>query len=253
MMEDTSDLKTNVEISDTPNRIDLTGDGGVFKSIIKEGTGSQIPAKAKAKVHYVGTFLDGKQFDSSRTRGDPFTFPLGAGHVIKAWDLAVATMKQGELAMLTCRYDYAYGEQGSGSIPPNATLIFEVELLGWDDPEPDTAAEKIKAAAKKKELGNQFFKEGKFEEAAKTYTEALEFFKNAWGFGDEEKKQADEIKLPCFLNLAAAQLRTKEYSECVLNCHKSLDIDAANVKALFRRGQAYSRMNEFDRAKADFL
>jgi FK506-binding protein 4/5 len=84
-------------------------------------------------VHYVGTLLDGTKFDSSRDRGEPFTFTLGAGHVIKGWDVGVASMKEGELANLICRHDYAYGESGSPpTIPPNATLKFEVELLGWD-------------------------------------------------------------------------------------------------------------------------
>jgi len=234
--------------------MDLSGDGGLLKEIIKEGSGPQIPKRAKANVHYVGTLLDGKKFDSSRDRGQPFSFTLGAGQVIKGWDVGVASMKQGELANLICRQDYAYGEDGSPpTIPPNATLKFEVELLGWDDPEPDTAAEKISAATKKKEEGNQLFKDGKFEAAAQQYSKALDYFKNSWGFTEDEKKEADAVKLPCFLNLAASQLRTKDFAECILNCHKALDIDSSNVKALFRRGQAYARSSDFDKAKSDFL
>jgi len=233
--------------------IDISGDGGILKQIIKEGTGPQIPEHAKAKVHYVGTFEDGKKFDSSRDRKEPFTFTLGTNSVIKGWDIGVATMKEGELAILTCRFDYAYGENGSEPvIPPKATLKFEVELLGWEDPEPSTAEEKIKAAIKKKDEGNQLFKEGKYNEALQSYSNAIDYFKNSFGFSEDEKKRADEVKLPCFLNLAATQLRTKDYSDCVLNCHKALDIDSNNVKALFRRGQAYSRLNDFDKAKSDF-
>lgn len=113
----------------TPNK-----DGGVLKEVLQSGEGEEGPLRGdKVYVHYVGTLLeDGSKFDSSRDRGERFSFTLGKGEVIKAWDLGVASMKKGELARLTCRSDYAYGEQGSPpKIPANATLVFEVELFEW--------------------------------------------------------------------------------------------------------------------------
>lgn len=97
---------------------------------LKEGTGASAVAGKRVTVHYVGTLTNGTKFDSSRDRNRGFTFQLGAGQVIAGWDQGVAGMKIGGLRRLTIPPDLAYGEDGHpGAIPPNATLIFEVELL----------------------------------------------------------------------------------------------------------------------------
>uniref|UniRef100_A0A2M4AMF4 peptidylprolyl isomerase n=1 Tax=Anopheles triannulatus TaxID=58253 RepID=A0A2M4AMF4_9DIPT len=114
--------------------IDLSGDGGVQKRILQEGTGEEKPAKGcTVSLHYTGTLdADGKKFDSSRDRNEPFQFTLGQGSVIKAFDMGVASMKLGEKCILKCAPEYAYGSSGSPpNIPPNATLNFELEILGW--------------------------------------------------------------------------------------------------------------------------
>ena len=122
-------------VDNNPEGIDITPekDGGVLKQILKEGTGDELPAKGnKVTVHYTGTLTDGTKFDSSKDRDAPFQFNLGQGSVISAWDIGVATMKRGEVCMLTCRSEYAYGKKGSPpTIPPDATLKFEIEMIDW--------------------------------------------------------------------------------------------------------------------------
>ena len=105
---------------------------GVEIQITKEGDGSNFPKKGQTVVvHYTGTLTNGKKFDSSRDRKKPFEFKIGVGQVIKGWDEGVMKMSIGQQAILTCSPDYAYGDKGAaGVIPPNATLKFDVELIG---------------------------------------------------------------------------------------------------------------------------
>jgi FK506-binding protein 1 len=104
---------------------------GVTVESISPGDGKNFPKKGDTvTMHYVGTLLDGKQFDSSRDRGSPFETEIGVGKVIKGWDEGVPRLSLGEKAILTATPDYAYGSRGFPPIiPPNSTLKFEVELL----------------------------------------------------------------------------------------------------------------------------
>ncbi len=98
---------------------------------IVAGNGPTAVPGSTVKVHYSGFLTDGTKFDSSRDRGEPFSFPLGAGQVIKGWDEGVAGMKVGGQRQLRIPPALGYGAQGAGgTIPPNATLVFDVELLG---------------------------------------------------------------------------------------------------------------------------
>merc|ERR1711907_502880 len=134
---------------------------GVTKDITDEGDGKTFPKKGdKLKMHYTGTLADGgKQFDSSRDRGDLFEVTIGVGQVIKGWDEGVPMMSLGERAVLHITSDYGYGERGAGGdIPPNADLDFDVRLVSingkqlfYSEKHKETFAKKM-GAWKEKEL-----------------------------------------------------------------------------------------------------
>ena len=109
----------------------VTTASGLQYTDVTVGTGPEAKSGNTVTVHYTGTLTNEKKFDSSKDRGKPFTFNLGAGEVIKGWDEGVAGMKVGGTRLLRIPSDLGYGASGAGgSIPPNATLLFEVELLG---------------------------------------------------------------------------------------------------------------------------
>ncbi|KAL6853652.1 hypothetical protein ACP4OV_019681 [Aristida adscensionis] len=114
--------------------VDLTGDGGVLKTVIRKAKADAVKPSGSlplVDVHYEGTLAEsGEVFDTTHEDNSVFSFEIGEGTVIKAWDTAVRTMKVGEVAKITCKPEYAYGAAGSPpEIPPDATLIFEVELV----------------------------------------------------------------------------------------------------------------------------
>lgn len=123
---------TEAESSTSINTESMTTEELIIEDLTV-GSGAEAKAGDTVSVHYVGTLTDGTQFDSSRDRGIPFEFDLGAGQVIEGWDQGVAGMKVGGVRKLTIPSDLAYGDYGiPGAIPGGASLVFEVELLGLE-------------------------------------------------------------------------------------------------------------------------
>ncbi len=122
-------IRKNIMTTPTSNAV--TTDSGLTYIITQNGTGAQLKAGDTIIVNYTGLLTNGQKFDSSLDRGEPFSFPLGAGRVIKGWDEGFQKLRIGDHAILTIPPSIGYGTRGAGrDIPPGATLIFIVEVLG---------------------------------------------------------------------------------------------------------------------------
>ncbi|KAF5746276.1 peptidyl-prolyl cis-trans isomerase FKBP62-like [Tripterygium wilfordii] len=254
-------LHITLELVSWKTVTDVTDDKKVTKKILTEGEGYERPNDgAVVKVKLIGKLQDGTVF-IKKGHGDeeePFEFKTDEEQVIDGLDRAVMTMKKGELGLVTIAPEYAFGssesQQELAVVPPNATVCYEVELVSFDKEKESwdmNAQEKIEAAGKKKEEGNAFFKAGKYFKASKRYEKAVKFIDYDSSFSEEEKKQARALKVACNLNDAACKLKLKDYKQAEKLCTKVLELDSRNVKALYRRAQAYIQLADLDLAEFD--
>ncbi len=122
-------IRKNIMTTPTSNAV--TTESGLTYIITQKGDGAQLKAGDEIIVNYTGLLTNGQKFDSSLDRNEPFSFPLGAGHVIKGWDEGFQKLRVGDHAILTIPASIGYGARGAGGvIPPDATLIFIVEVIG---------------------------------------------------------------------------------------------------------------------------
>ncbi|KAI8847554.1 hypothetical protein BC829DRAFT_396136 [Chytridium lagenaria] len=217
----------------------------IRKRIVKEGNGDGIVKALKLLVrspsmfNYTGyVWPDGPKFDSSYDRKRPFRFRIGTGEVIEAWDEGIIGMKIGEHSQLICPPELAYGKLGNPpTIPPNATLIFEIEVVKFDPPE-DPISVKLSDAKAAKEEGNLYFKSGDFAQAVAAYQRGVDRMEYTWGAEPSEAIESKAVRLALNLNLAAASLKTKDPKIAVAAAERAILLDGKSVKAYFRLGQA---------------
>ncbi|XP_042956632.1 peptidyl-prolyl cis-trans isomerase FKBP62 isoform X2 [Carya illinoinensis] len=254
-------LQITLELVSWKTVSEITEDKKVIKKILKEGEGYERPNDgAVVKVKLIGKLQDGTVFlKKGHEDGEElFEFKTDDEQVIEGLDRAVMTMKKGEIALLTVAPEYAYGssqsQQELAVVPPNSIVYYEVELVSVDKEKESwdmNTQEKIEAAGKKKEEGNVLFKAGKFAKASKRYEKAVKYIEYDTSFSEEEKKQAKAVKVACNLNNAACKLKIKEYKEAEKLCTKVLELESRNVKALYRRAQAYIQLADLDLAELD--
>ncbi|XP_010247134.1 PREDICTED: peptidyl-prolyl cis-trans isomerase FKBP62-like isoform X1 [Nelumbo nucifera] len=253
-------LQITLELVSWKTVTEITDDKKVQKKILKEGEGYERPNDGTVvKVKLIGKLQDGTIFlKKGHDEEEPFEFKTDDEQVIDGLDRAVMTMKKGEVALVTIAPEYGFGSSESKQqlavVPPNSTLIYEVEMVSfvkekesWDM----NTEEKIEAAGNKKEEGNVLFKAGKYARASKRYEKAAKFIEYDSTFGEEEKKQAKVLKITCNLNNAACKLKLKDYKQAEKLCTKVLELDGGNVKALYRRAQAYIQLADLDLAEFD--
>jgi len=238
-------------------------DSGVLKKILQvasDGAEGPPPNGYEVQAHYTGRLLDGTKFDSSVDRGTPFKFTIGKGQVIKGWDQGFASMKVGEKALLKCLPDYAYGASGSPpKIPPNATLEFEVELLGFKEKQKQkwemSAEERIAVANKLKAAGTECFQQQQFAAAVDKYEEAATYAVGEGITGDDIPPEELPLFVSCWSNAAMCFIKTKEWPKAIHACNSVLELTAEkeNIKALYRRGLARLKLGLLKEAKEDLM
>ncbi|KAJ8453327.1 hypothetical protein Cgig2_008211 [Carnegiea gigantea] len=210
-----------------------------------------------------GTIFEKRGFDGEAslefvTDEGGFLSLLSVEQVILGLDRAAMTMKKGEQALLTIRPNYGFGElevkRDFATVPPSSTLVYEVEMVDFvkeKAPWELSSMERIEAAGKKKEEGNNLFKSGKYLRAGKKYDKAADYVSEEGPFGDEEMKLAKALRVQCWLNGAACNLKLNNFKEAINLCSKVLDVEFNNVKALFRRAQAFIENADLDLAELD--
>ena len=255
-----------------PMGIDIKGDGGIMKRVLRAGSGiaGRPPADALCKVHYTGWLMDGTRFDSSRDRiGHPFV-KLGSGTELSWLAAAVATMNRGELAEYVCRAEYAYGAKGwkgvgnKWLVPPCSTVRWEVELYSWKGFTGNFStmsdAEMMDQAYALKSQGTEYVRNCMYSEARERYHEACELIESP-KFNVAEQllsgrvAEAEILLLSCQLNEAFCELKREEYVAALRLCDKVLAkpsrlTDEQKVKALYRSYQAYFGRQEYEQAMA---
>ncbi|KAM6242102.1 inactive peptidyl-prolyl cis-trans isomerase FKBP6 [Porphyrio hochstetteri] len=246
---------------------DISGDGGVRKVELRAGSGQTVPLAASVAVKYSG-YLEHRDEPFCTNSYSRFPKLMKLGKDITLWGLEIGllTMKKREVARFIFTPSYAYGQQGCPPlIPPNALVMFEVELLDFlDSEESDSFFELtpeqqdtfplqkvLKVANTEREFGNYLYHKKSFMAAKDRYKRAFSILGRSPS-SEEEQSQINASKVLLFLNLSLTYLKLERPEQALAYGEKVLEIDQRNAKALFRCGQACLCMTEYERAR-DFL
>ncbi|XP_071790726.1 inactive peptidyl-prolyl cis-trans isomerase FKBP6-like [Asterias amurensis] len=243
----------------------IIGDGGVMKRVIKVGSGEVIGQSDTATVHYNGYLeYSDDPYDSTRLRNRPEKYRLGEGKVIEGLDVAISTMRKGEISQFLVKPEYAFGAMGvPPRIPENASILFEVELVNiMDNPvagefdtwtverrKMATFSEILNVANAERKSGNELYQNKLFSKASYHYGKAIRLLEEARLADESEEDEMKRVLLKLLLNSALCNIKLCNSTRALSNCMKALDIDHNNVKAMFRRGQAFLQLSDFEKAQ----
>lgn len=242
--------------------INLTEDGKVKKKLIRAGSGSTVPENAVVTVHYNAYVeYDDEPYDSTWLRGYPLVCHLCRGF-IPGLSVGIASMKKGETSRFLIHPDMAFRKMGCPPrIPPNAELLFEVQLVNFAD---NSAAEALqnlsvddcknfdtvlKAAQAEHLAGNQLFKKDEITGAISKYRKAVNILENCHMQDGEDEAKQQHMLLKLYINLAVCYNKQKEPKKACVMCRLALYIQPRNAKALFNSGRALLMLSEYDQAK----
>ncbi|KAJ1404534.1 Tetratricopeptide-like helical domain superfamily [Sesbania bispinosa] len=235
---------------------DVSGDKKILKKIKKVGEGFDRPNEgSQVKVIYLCKREDGAIIERKGSKEEPFEFTTQEEQVPEGLERAIMTMKKAEQALVTINSEYLCDQNNlQGNAANDKVLYYEVEMVDFIKEKPfwkmDTQ-EKIEACERKKHDGNLLFKAENFRRASNKYEKAVKYIEFDHSFSDDEKRHANSLRLSCNLNKAACKLKLGEYTEVVRLCTKVLEQDPLNVKALYRRCQAYLKTSDLEKAEAD--
>ncbi|XP_025091468.1 inactive peptidyl-prolyl cis-trans isomerase FKBP6-like isoform X1 [Pomacea canaliculata] len=250
---------------------DISGDGGVFKKVLRPGAGPVVPRNSLVRVHY-NAYKEGEEepFDSSRLRTEVDKFHLFRDSRVLGFHVAVSTMKKGEISRFLFKPTYFYGAMGCGQrIPPNCTALFDIELLsfvennGVEDYYSKTEEERrlmpfeeIAKVAKAERLeGNERYNQNTFGKALSSYKKALRILEDCHLKNEEEEKECIRQQIRVNLNIAQCLLNLNDYPRVIMHCNKVLhhethdDPEKFFSKANFRKAKAFQQQGRFDEAE----
>uniref|UniRef100_A0A3Q3WWT5 peptidylprolyl isomerase n=1 Tax=Mola mola TaxID=94237 RepID=A0A3Q3WWT5_MOLML len=244
---------------------DVLGDGGILKEVIQSGGGPPVPHNASVLMNYSG-FLEysDEPFETTKNLKYPRMMKLGRDVTLAGLELGLLTMKKGEFSRFLFEPQYAYGDMGCPPyIPAAAVVLYEVQIVDFlDSGQVDdfialspveqnevplsTLFEVVNTV---RSFGNRCFSLSRYDNAKDRYKQAVMLLGNRETQSDAEKEGIKTALLPLFLNLSLTELRLYRPHKALKYSNKALEIDSANTKALYRCGQAYMELQEFESAQ----
>ncbi|XP_029902424.1 inactive peptidyl-prolyl cis-trans isomerase FKBP6 [Myripristis murdjan] len=245
---------------------DILGDGGILKEVIQPGEGPPIPHNASVSIHF-SAFLEysNQPFDTNCYIKYPRMMKLGRDVTLAGLEMGLLTMRKGEFSRFLFLPRYAYGEMGCPPlIPPDAMVLYEVQVLDFLDSgqvdefvglsveEQNSAPLNtlLNVVSTLRGFGNRSFKQSRYESAKDSYKEAKMLLENRETRNDMERESIRTALLPLYLNLSLTELRLESSHKALKYGKMALEIDTNNTKALFRCGQAYLNLEDYEKAQA---